>query len=790
MAGPATKHDQAWSRSIEHITRHLVTELLEEEKAISFGEDFDKDKLLQVTNRVLGKLVIPFGELQKKRIEEQLTSTQRQLEKLVATKATADDMAKRLRTELENTEASYSRQLQEMTKDHHSSLTKADEEISSQTEQITQLKEQVSTLRHDLNRKLTSEDTEAYISELEANYEKFKKSAEELQKSQDRSEKKIKEQETQLERERLESRNHLRQFQASKKELEQVRGAHVILNQTVQALQEQKHAVEQKAKGFEEAVKAKDIQIVRLSEELQVERRSRTASLRSTKSSAASSRELGGLHDEIESARKDEMIDDLEDEVVELKKQNRDLMDNVSKARNESVELQKQQKAAEEARRKVEERVKILEREASKGRDQAAGDANKFKKERDELRGQLKKANDKNDDNVKEIRRLKQSEEKIETLQKRERELQSELKLRAQEIKRAEEKVKRAEQEASSKSNTQSNELNSQIQQCERERSDLEKRVEELTRQLERERNEHDAALGNNPSDHELRELRHRLRQAEDDLREERAARLRLEVTIRRLETTAAEQRSEAEAKVKALTADFENRLAKSNTSRDDLAEYFKELFGNLLEHSREVQADLETHTKLSRATRDSYLDRISQMSEQVKSSPGGPEANLTRRRLIGVEKEVERMNGIIDALTAENDWFRDVNHRFSEGQQRLVQIAEEAKAEAATANEQLTAAQAAAAAAAKAPASATIIQNPITSDRAIWFNILTCVVLSGIFVAIGREYGAIKAVNQPAKRAIYINSVDRHFCFKIPTYEFMWEFVLFALAGVWKWKA
>lgn len=770
---------------------------MEKEKAIAYGANFNKDRLLNITNRVLTKLLIPFVSVQESKLQAQLTRSKQQYNDSVTSKEAAEEAAKKsrieletLKKELESAEASYNRQVQKLGDSHRSSLLRADEDILAKADEIKRLKQNVSSFRRELSKRPTDAVREAYISELEDNYQKIKDRNEELERIRRQAEKRIREQETELKRERSEGTKGFIQLREVRKELALSEQVHGKIREEAQAYQERMLVAEEKVWRLEGAAKLKENELEILREELEIARRRREASIASQSSSAASSRVLVGLQDEIEAATKDEVIDDLEDEVIELKKQNHQLMETLTAARDELEGLQKQQKDAEEVRNKAEERIKTLEKEASEGRDKAAADANKFKKERDELQGQLKKANDKNEDNVKEVRRLKSLEENVKTLQKRERELQSELKLKAQEMRRAEEKVKRVEQESATKSKTQTDELSSQVKQCEKERSELEKRIKELTRQLEQERKEHDEALGNNPSDDELKELRMRLRQAEEFLREEHAARHWLEATIEKLETAAMDERIEAEARIKALATDFEDRLAKSNASRDDLAEYFKELFGNVLERSREVQADLETHTKLSQVTRDAYLDRIYQMNEQVKRNPSGADANVTRRRVIGVEKEVQRMNGIIDALGAENDWFRDVNQRFAEGQERLVKVAEEAAAEAATAREKLAAAEAAAAAAQAGPA-ATDAGSVIANDGIMWLNILAFVVMSGMLIAYGREFGAIKTVNQPSKRAIYVNSMDKkYFCLKLPTYEFMWEFVIFLIAGAWRWKA
>ncbi|KAI1417285.1 hypothetical protein F5Y13DRAFT_152405 [Hypoxylon sp. FL1857] len=186
-------------------------------------------------------------------------------------------------------------------------------------------------------------------------------------------------------------------------------------------------------------------------------------------------------------------------------------------------------------------------------------------------------------------------------------------------------------------------------------------------------------------------------------------------------------------------------------------------------------------------------------MNDNIKKSPQSPEAALSKRRIQGVEKEVERMNGIIGALQAENEWFVDVNRQLEIGIRKAAQVAEEAAAEATTAAERaeeiLQGALKGASTALKgiAPGFPGAVRTVVQAlkGRCLWPNIFMFLMLLLAFIATSREYGALHAANHPARRAIYLNSLDKtSLCFQVPSYEFFWEFLVFLGVGVWRWKA
>ncbi|KAI1379018.1 hypothetical protein F4677DRAFT_442743 [Hypoxylon crocopeplum] len=755
-ADTADTDEYTWENGLKYVTDGVLKQLFDVDKALSYNEGFNRTRVEQSVLKILTHLVPPFADVRQKKLESDLENAQHAITKAEGKLEMESRRAARLEETVEqqkkilkDTEARYEHQLAEMRRVHQQKLVEVDAELAAQQPTIDDLRSEVASLKRDQTSKVPGDESkDYYIKNLESEFGKLKTRNGTLQAQLNSANASVAERDSELVLERASLENILQQSDTCKEDLKGAQNAARQLVGRVQILEGDRLALEKRTRELQATVDDKEAELERLRD------RGSPSSKRSAsmKTSSSSSIKGGMLGSELDAA---DHIEALENQIADYKEQIK--------------ELQKTKSAADD-------KIKALEKGGKSG-----GDLDKCKKERDDLQGQLKKANAKNDENNKEIKRLRPFEPRAEALEKRERELQSQLKARASELKRAEDELKRLKQsggdnkgakEGESKGDAEAAanadalkakeaELKATVDRCKKEKTALNDRIAQLNRELEQARKDRDS---------------------DDDA-----------------DKTPVDDRIKAlKAELEKVRADYEAKLAAANKSRDELADYFTGLYQDLFDRTREVQANMEAQAKINQATHDQYVERLRQMNEDIGKHPSSAESALNRRRAVGLEKEIERMNGIIQTLTQEGEWFRDVINSFKEGKTKAEQ--------------------------AGVPPPEGVPgpgpghhgqgqgQGQGQQDGGMWNivagvnwgawaddprNIATIANLAGLAVmtatviATGREYGAYMHANSGVKRGLFISTLEKGaICFRMPTWELFWEFIVAAFAGRWVWKA
>ncbi|KAI2467858.1 hypothetical protein F4781DRAFT_295739 [Annulohypoxylon bovei var. microspora] len=182
-------------------------------------------------------------------------------------------------------------------------------------------------------------------------------------------------------------------------------------------------------------------------------------------------------------------------------------------------------------------------------------------------------------------------------------------------------------------------------------------------------------------------------------------------------------------------------------------------------------------------------------MNDEIKKNPRSAESNLIRKRVAGVEREIERMTGIIKALTEEEAWFQDTIERFREGGAKTEAAIAQATADAETARQRLAEVLAQQGGGQEPPAAPAQpapegIIGVVGAKNVVAMNLVVFLIMLAMTLATGREYSLMRWANQPVRRAYFVNTMDKvAISLRVPSYELLWEFVAVVALGLgFKW--
>ncbi|KAI5861076.1 hypothetical protein GGS23DRAFT_578681 [Durotheca rogersii] len=240
------------------------------------------------------------------------------------------------------------------------------------------------------------------------------------------------------------------------------------------------------------------------------------------------------------------------------------------------------------------------------------------------------------------------------------------------------------------------------------------------------------------------------------------------------------------EAEVKRLT----DQLAQSGERHRELVDDFTGQYREMIRHGEIVGAELDQQIRASQESLDQYRERLGRLNREMERNPGDAEAARNRRRVVGMQGEIDRINSIIRTLTDEKTFFDDAVRQL-EGARRRAGVAA-APAEPPQPEEGggggggtfwLT-------------AIASLAWNLAqTLLRVVFRGRLNLVLYVGAFLsmttaalAFGLELASWRYANSPTRRGLYANSVDAStICLKLPTLEVFTSFFAALMAGRWK---
>ncbi|KAI0379073.1 hypothetical protein F5Y04DRAFT_260325 [Hypomontagnella monticulosa] len=344
-------------------------------------------------------------ENEKKTLENQLEKTQQSLKECQESSNSTKSLLADKETELLGVEERYTDQLKEMKRNHQEQLTRVDDEISAKNKEIDILKRKAADLERDLIKKVNENDV--YVKDLESNAEELseKVRAEGIKLAQAVAD--CRNTEDELKQERQEAMNAIKKFEMLKAQSKQDQKVQADTTKKVRELETDNIQHQERIQELETDLANRDATIESLKDEISdIERRKRESI--SFRSSTGSSSGSGGgnLAAELGAVEEPEEVDLRDEYDRQLKK--------------------------------VEKLEKVVGDLETRLKDNEA----RCKKEREDLRQQLKKANNKADENALEVRRLKSVDVQLKELQKQEQELQSKLKTTTHNLNRAVEELK------------------------------------------------------------------------------------------------------------------------------------------------------------------------------------------------------------------------------------------------------------------------------------------------------------------------------------------------------------
>ncbi|KAF3061391.1 hypothetical protein GL218_02892 [Daldinia childiae] len=865
-AGPS------WDADLKSVAAQLHDRLLKKEKAVSFNTDFDKAKVESIIHELLNSLVPDLAKVRHDALEESLKTAQERLHFAVEDKEKAEETTSTLKTELLDVEEKYDHAMTETKKEHQNQLILVETEKFKKDDMIQALKTNIRDIENENKLFIARKDRD--FNELDKN---FKKLAEQ-KKLDDKELKRIREhmrlRDVDLKQEKNWGEEQKRQHDEKDEELKKANKMLGSVLRELEKAEKQVAANEEKEKELKNELDERERKIGTLETKVAEFTRLRSGSVRSTRTSSdASQRGAGNLGNELEAEKDRENILQLDAQIVDLNGELAGVRIEVKQVQKERDDLQAQLKKAnvkiDELNKEV-TRLKPFEDQANtlairerELQSQAKAKGQELKKAEDDLnkanaeikrlqRGPGSKATTPTvvpaaglDAAVEECEKEKaQLGKHIEQLEQELEQLQEDLKKNPSEdeINELRRRLAEAEEELKKKpSEDEINELRRLLDEAEEElkKKPSEDEIIELRRLLAKAQED----LTKNPSADEINELRRLLTQAERDLKAEQEARAQLEETLKNLRREALAKTAEHEretrrmiadhaARIKKLAADFKAKQGNTNDISSALATFWEELAEKISARSQEVQDMFEKELAVNHTMRDQYAERLARMNEDINRNPLAPETALARRRVAGVEREIERMNGIIDTITKEATWFEDVMPEFAVGAQHARDVrtaagqvaaattaaAEAAQAEAAAAAAAATAraeaesavlrAQAQAAVARAEAETATATQNRVIAEtrRAMWrdgwqglrglfwrdrWNVVAIANLWVMFLMVllmlahAREMAIWKSANAPLQRAFYVNTVDQSaLCFRRPSWALLWEFIIALFTG------
>lgn len=801
--------DADWPEGLAKIAPYIAQELLDSSKVATLSPSSDRDSFTQEVSKALKAKVIPFAEIQEQAISKELRNAQ------AATTTAQDQLAveKKLRSETANeldqarkdaekARAAHEQYIQDLRDSHQKALQKADVREADLNGQIKKLREDIGKHKKTISRQENQINTnDEYTSNLDSNYSELKKENGRLHKRNNELQDLVEKQASQVASDRTKKQQLQARIEQQQRDYKSIEKGQTL---TITDL--------------ENKLKIVSVEKAEIQKRLDDHERAATtaasiASIASPTGSSGSqsSRSSAGAGTAANLDLAAELEPDLHEQISTLNDQIKELADDHAKCKSK---LDK----SDQAKTAAQQHVKDLEKEIEKRRS----DYDNLKKERDDLQAQLKRATAKNDDNAKEIKRLKPFEASVDGLQRRERELQSQLKNRAQELKRAQDELKRLKQQRDDDDSTNAQEdptagaksdddvqaegdhkddndtkadddlldecradcdaLRQQLEDCKDNGDALKQQVKDLQDQLEDEKDKHTADTAN--------------LQAQVD-----AARNKLK--------------------------EYEEKLNKlqdgTGNDHSGLKDYFTNLFDELFKQTREVKAKLDEQIRINKDTQTQYIDRLGQINQDINddANPDSHEVALNKKRAAGVQKEITRMNGIINVLLEERNWFEETTERLEDAQRRAEDVLSRPASDAGDVSQAEIAPPPP-----PPPPPPPAVNPPPPGDNALarngrggqggpggpgglrrvlanlsaqiragdlplWVNIITFFVMLGIIVAHGREFTTYKSINSGAeKRAMYINSLDTPgFTLKGTSWELLWEFIFGLLALTWAWS-
>ncbi|KAI1472404.1 uncharacterized protein F4812DRAFT_454220 [Daldinia caldariorum] len=743
-----------WDNELKDVTTQLSTKLFDQEKAVDFTAGFDKDRVEKLILEVLNAQVPALVEVREEALKKSLADAEDRAKDEVA------ETKKIGKEELHDAEKKYNRTIDAVKKEMNEQIMEIEQNIKKYEEKSEELEKEKGEIKSKY--KLTLNSREKDYKLLEKNYKKLVTERDDAVEDRRIARQESRGYKRELELETKYGQDAKARADRKADELTKAITSVRILNNKNIELERRISEGLARENQLQRTLDQRERDIVKLEKKLAEFARLRSGSVMSSKSGKSSSgssvRATGNLGEELGQSEDRELILDLREDIANLE------------GEKDALNLE----------------------------------VGQVRQERDNLDKQLKKANDRFNEISKEVTRLLPFESRVNDLE--------------EELNKANEGIKQLQHRvpssvSSGTTYTTAPEFDAAIEKFEKEKADLADRIAQLEGELEQAAKD----LKANPTGDELNELRRLLTKAEQDLNAEREASTNLRTTIDKLEVRLRDQQTECEgdartaaeehqARIDALQAEFDTRQKKTNRSRDELASYWEELGARLSARSQELQGLFQKDLALNHTTRDQYSERLNQMNEEIRRNPHTPETAVTRRRAAGLEREIERMNGIIRTLAREVAWFQDTLPELSEGSRRA-RAAQDAARSA-------TEAAAAASAAARAQAEAEIAAHnraTVEARRGIWrdrwnglrglfwrdrWNIVALsnlVVMAAMlltWVTLGRELGLWRAANAPVQRGFYVNTLDRpSICLRQPSWELLWEFIIVLLSGTWLWK-
>ncbi|KAI0886027.1 uncharacterized protein GGS22DRAFT_199445 [Annulohypoxylon maeteangense] len=771
--------NESWANALSFITDMMVKELVDTQEVVTINSTFDRKSAEAVFHTLLANIVVPFAEVREQAIVSKLTEAEfqkgeayKRVTTLTDEKKGIDEIEKKASDQLIAVEENYNRQLTEVAVQHQAALAKCDEDISSRDKKLAKVEEEARQLRKELRTKDTSR--EEYIKNLEDEHQKFKEQNEDLDQELAKLQETLSLRNAEVNNERQNVNKFLVQIGQKNKDLGEERAISRAMQMKISALENDHNNDEKVIRKLRVELDARQKKIEVLMRD--IDQYSKKSASTKGKSSTTSSSDAGpGLDTELELAKRSETIDELTSENDALRMQVSHLETELTDTQNKIKALEGDLKNSRDAKDRSDQRVRELENKAKEKVDQSAGDLEKLKKERDELEVSLKRAHATNTENEKEIARLKEVEQNERDLRKRERELQSILKVRNKELTRAEEELRKLEEDIASGKISNGDD----VAKCEKEKAELKDQLDKVDAELQSLRKDYDDLLGRVPSDNdELRRLRDLLKQANKELEEALAETKRIRERLNERIDELTEENKNIQARLDKLVKEYNDHVNNTEHAGDDMLDYYDNLFSSLQEHVREVKQNFITEIRVNRGTRDQYLERLTRMNEDIAKNPGT--ADATRKRAMGIQREIDRMSGIIKTLQMEISWFEGTLKQIQDVRDKRAEAADQAFADAEAARLRL------AEVLAERPPVDLGVLGQLTQNRFLLYtNILAFLVFVILSIAAGREFGLLRWGNQQVRRAHFVNTVERlGITLRIPSYELFWECLVILLSG------
>ncbi|KAI4863492.1 hypothetical protein F4820DRAFT_471498 [Hypoxylon rubiginosum] len=713
----------SWEAPFKIVSQHILTKL-SDGNLISADSDAVKNQVLTSITESLNKLIPAHAETRLRALQTTNSNLQRENRNLTNDIENLKNKSARERGRLEAqiadllaNEKIWDDKMTELRQQHNSQLVKIDQENSGKDEEMATLKKEAQEYRKKTEAKEAS-DTD-YVENLHTEIKTLQDKIDGMQEDINDSNQEVSRLQREYNDARLSLENHreiLARFDDDVKEGDKLAEEFKALSQRHLNLQDEDTSRKYRIKELEDQMGERDHIIKALREEQAARADLPSGSEKgmgspSSSISQAQIKQGSSLGEELEAAGR---MQELEETIAGLRTEIETLQDQIKNPADVDAlqtEIKKLRQQIKDLERTVEDRDKALdavdirnvELELALGPDFGTGAPTpaEVKEERDDLRKKLEEANKRVEELTKQSRDARALRDRVAALEKRERELQAQLKAKASSSPAKGDKAAPATGKAADVEKVEA-----ALKQCEREKADLVGRIVQLNHELTQEQKEHQADLeASSSSDNDdeekdneiaalkkrvaelerqlvetlkakggdgakrIADLERRLAQVTEDLQEEADARQRALARQRELEEQGVRTPMDATAN-NARIAEYEARIAQLQQSRIELADYFNTQMRETSANARRAIASHAEQVAAYQAEQDQAARQMDSANARIAANPGEA-GSVARRRAAFLEAEIQKLVRRIQSLQSESRWFEDLARASQDAQER-----------------------------------------------------------------------------------------------------------------------